>query len=108
MSLHCVRDVLERLGLLKKRKKALLKRKKAQKKRKKAQKHPRSAASLRRPCEAIFAEQKSGSATFVPRENATRESPSTFSMTCPFCPGAPPRRDAWTGSAGVGCLGPWA
>ena len=65
-----------------KRKKALLrgKRLKKEKKgsfeRKKAQKNPRSSASLRGPCGAIFAEQKSASATFVPRENARREWPS--------------------------------
>jgi hypothetical protein len=39
-------------------------------KRKKAQKNPRSAASLRRPCGAIFAEHY---ATLVPREHARRE-----------------------------------
>ena len=56
----------------------------------------------------------------MPRENARREWPSTFSITYSFCPGPPPprasrrrssktskecvaasRRDAWTGSAGV-------
>jgi hypothetical protein len=54
----------------------LKKEKKSSFKRKKAQKNPRSSASLRGPCGAIFKAQKSASVTFVPRENARREWPS--------------------------------
>jgi hypothetical protein len=78
--------------------------------RKKAQNNPRSAAFLREPCGAIFAQQNRASATLVPRENARRPWPCTFSMAYPFCGGPPPRgpprlpRSAWPVQGGM--LGP--
>ena len=63
-----------------------------------------------KPCGAIFAQQNRASATLVPRENARRPWPCTFSMAYPFCGGPPPRgpprlpRSAWPVQGGM--LGP--
>jgi len=66
---------------LKKRKKA--QEKKGSCKRKKAQKNPGAVRGN-------FRGAKKWLRHAVPRENARREWPSTFSMTYPFCPAPPP------------------